>query len=153
MMSKFKMHVIGVAILVTGVGIGVAGAQVAQALSQPSFLNTGLFSVRSGEQARFFVSLDDREDGQPARVALEFIDEDGRVVARKAMTLAAGQSATLAADRPGRYRAHARVLDEPRLLGARRTVVGTVEVENDNLVFPIRPVCAIDDSYNPVRPG
>jgi len=63
-MSKLRVYVIGAAILVTGVGIGVAGAQVAQALLQPSFLNTGLFSVRPGERARFFVSLDDREDGQ-----------------------------------------------------------------------------------------
>jgi hypothetical protein len=54
---------------------------------------------------------------------------------------------------PGRYRLHGRVLDAPRVFDARRIIMATVEIGGDDFVFPLRPVCSIDDSVPSGRPG
>jgi hypothetical protein len=156
-MSSVKMLAVGMALLVAGVCLGAAGQAVRTQL-KPSYLNTGLFTVRDGEQARFFVSLDDQTGGETATVLLQFFDQDGNAAPSTTVTLGPGRSGMLEVSAAGRFRAHARVLDQPRLLGARRAVVGTVEVSvagSTDLTTPIRTICSIDepgDVYEPSCP-
>jgi hypothetical protein len=152
MTSVARLRLAGIGLLAAGVTVGVAGAQVADLLT-PSFLRTGLFTVRPGETATFSVSLDDATSGAQASVLLQLLNPTGGVVTQANLRLNAGRSISLPVTEPGRYRAYARVLDAPRIFGSRRVVVGTVEVGSDDFVYPTRWVCSIDDSVGPKDPG
>ena len=150
-MSKMRsMKLAGLGLLLVGVCAGLAAAQVAQ-MMQARYLNTGLFTVRGGQTASFHVVLDDRRTGEPAEVALQFLDADGAIVGSSKVTLQAGQSTTLRIDRPGVYRAHAQVIEPSGIFSARRAVAGTVEIF-DQFTTETRFVCSIDDSSPGVRP-
>lgn len=114
--------------LLVGVCGGVAGAQVVENLIKVNYLNTGLFALAEGDTALFSVSLDDVRSGQPARVRLQFLDENGMLLASEDAVLGAGQSKTLRLSRAGLTRAHAEVVDPPLQLALRRTFLGMVEV-------------------------
>jgi hypothetical protein len=152
MASMWRLRLAGVGLMAIGVFVGVASAQVADLLT-PSFLRTGLFTVRPGEEAIFSVSLDDGSSGASASVLVQFLNPNGGVVLQQNVRLTPGKSTALPLTTPGRYRAYARVLDAPRLFGARRVVVGTVEVGSDDFVYPTRWVCSIDDSIPSKDPG
>jgi hypothetical protein len=138
--------------LATGVLIGATGASAVEALTASS-LDTGVFSVRSGEEGRFFVALHGQAGTAPATVALQILNERGGVVVQKSISLAAGRSTSVAVDVPGRYRGHASITGGP-VFGSESRVVGSAEVGND-LTLVTRPVCpipAIDESHNSTRP-
>jgi hypothetical protein len=124
-MSK---RITGLVFLLIGVAVGVGAAQVLPGLEPSSFLNTGLFTVNSGEGVSFHASLDDRRGGLPATVMLRLVDDTGAVVARRDVVLGPGQSATLQYLKPGRLRAHAGIVEGDTAGGRRRIVLGTVEI-------------------------
>jgi hypothetical protein len=128
-----KNTTMGLALLLVGIVAGAGAAQVLPTLEPDSFLNTGLFSVGQGEGVNFHVSLDDRRTGPPTTVLLRLLDRSGAVVARREATLNPGQSTTLVHREPGLYRAHAEVVEPDGALGARRIVLGTVEIFSFNL--------------------
>jgi hypothetical protein len=152
-MSKtFSTKLAGVGLLLLGACLGVAGAQVGQAVSDPHYINIGPFSVATGEDVNFRVGLDERPGGAPARVQLQLINADGGVVAQNDLVLQPGQSTTLQhTNRPGVYRANVRVINPAGDLGLRHTVVSAVEV-SDQITARIRPVCGHDDSAGSARP-
>ena len=139
-MSK---RIIATGCLLIGLLAGVAGAQIVEAITRLQFLNTGLFTVTADQEAAFHVSLDDRRDAPPARVALRVFDAAGIPVARQDVVLAAGQSTTLRVAGPGVFRAHAQIAESALDFTARRQVAGSVEVI-DKLTGIIRPTCSFD---------
>jgi hypothetical protein len=144
MSTKKQMSWLAVVCLIVGVGAGAAGAQVIEATFRVRFVNSGLFSLRGDDRAQFHVTLDDTRAGAPGTVLLQFLDEQGTVVARRETVLQAGQSTSLRVAGPGRFRAHARLMDSTFDVTSRRTVVGSVEVLN--LTTEERdPVCALDE--------
>ena len=135
MMTMRRTTVVGLAgaLLITGAFAGVLGAQVIDSLLRRSFVNTGLFTVGAGEGVNFHIALDDARTGPPARVLMQLFNQNGAAVAREEVLLAPGQSKTLAYRQPGRYRAHAQIMEPDERLGSRRIVLGTVEI------FPLDP--------------
>ena len=135
----------GVALLVVGIAIGVAGAQAWQLITPSAFLNTGMFTLGKGETAFFNVTLDD-EPGQPsANVMMQLLDRRGALVARQAVLLAPGQSATLRYDIPGVYRAHAEIVSPDVTFSNRRRLLTTLEIHGDpfgGLAIPRVYVCS-----------
>jgi len=152
MSTTWRSRMMGFGLLTLGVVAGAGGAVAAGAVT-PGFLDTGLFTVRPGEHAIFSVSLDAAPGSASAPVLLQFLDESGVVTLQQNALLDPGQSTALSLTADGRYRAHARFLDQPRAFGVRRRVVGTVEVGVDDVAIPPRWVCSIDDSVPSVRPG
>ncbi len=140
----------GTALLVLGIVIGAGGVQAWQLLAPPTFLNTGLFTLGSGETALFNVTLDDERDAPSANVMMQLFDPRGAVVARQAVVLAAGQSATLKHDVPGVYRAHAEIVSPNTIFTRRRRLVTTLEIlaHSDSLTSGCAPrlfVCSSSD--------
>ena len=148
-MSNTQTRLIAIGCLLSGIFVGVAGAQVAETLQQ-RFLNSGLFAVTADERANFHVTLDDQRGAPPALVRLQILDQNGVVVARREVTLLPGQSASLAKSGPGLFRAHAEVVESGLLFTKRRTTVGSVEVIDD-LKGVIRPSCPL--MYDPFGQG
>jgi hypothetical protein len=151
-----KNTVMGLALLLVGVISGAVGAQVLPSLQPDSFLNSGLFTVAENEVVRFSVSLDDRRAGPPATVLMRLLDAQGTVVARRDVTLQAGASATLLYRKSGEFRAHADIVEPDSAIGARRIILGTVEISSTgstgdptalNLDFGTDPrfVCSMND--------
>ena len=143
----------GAVLLLVGMSVGAVGAQFTDALFRTGIIATSLFRVNDGEIAEFNVTLEDRADGPNSTVAMKFLDPTGAVVARRAVSLAPGQSATLRQPAAGRYRVQAEVFDPSGVLTDRRAVVSTVEVSRsvgdltlnrficgpgDNIEVPIR---------------
>lgn len=144
MKKQTATKTIVVGCLLIGVLAGAAAAQVVDAIFQVQYMNTGLFTMTRGQNAAFHVSLDDRRDGLPARVALAVFDSAGAVVARQDAVLRAGESTTMRIAGPGVFRAHAQIADSSIWdLAARRRVVGSVEVI-DGLTAIVRPICSFD---------
>ena len=141
MLKTVIMKRLPLVLLLVGVFAGVAGAQIFQALQRVQILNTGLFTVPEGGSATFYVSLDDRRDGPATRVALRIFDANGQAKAVNDVILQPGQSSRLTVDEAGLYRAHAEAFDPALGLGARREVVGHVEVV-DSLKLVTHGVCA-----------
>ena len=152
MSTTWRLRMMGLGLLTLGAVAGAGGAVAAGAVT-PGFLDTGLFTVRPGEHATFSVSLDAPPGSASAPVLLQFLDESGVVMLQQNVLLDPGHSTALSLAADGRYRAHARVLDEPRAFGVRRRVVGTVELGSDDLAILPRWICSIDDSMPSVRPG
>jgi hypothetical protein len=123
-MSK---RITGFVLLLIGIAVGVGAAQIVPGGEPSSFLNTGLFTVNTGEGVSFHASLDDRRGALPATVMLRLVDDAGAVVARRDVVLGPGQSATLQYLKPGRLRAHADIV-EGDSASQRRIVLGTVEI-------------------------
>ena len=144
-MSKTFVTCIACGCLLAGALAGLAGAQVLDTWQQ-RFLNSGPFSVAPGQTASFRVALDEQPGGLPARVLLQLLDENGKVVTESDVTLQPGQWATLHGREPGVFRAHARVVESATGLTGRRTVVGTIEVSD---TLTTRPVCNVDTSIDP----
>jgi hypothetical protein len=118
----------GISLLVIGVMIGAGGVQAWQLLAPPKFLNTGLFTLQAGDTALFNVTLDDVKGAPPANVVMQLLDPAGVLVARKAVVLNAGQSATLRYDVPGVYRAHAEIVSPNTIFSSRRRLITTLEI-------------------------
>ena len=148
MQKRRATKTIVVGCLFVGVLAGAAGAQDAEAILSVRFLNTSLFTVNAHEEAAFHVTLDDRQSGLPARVALRLFDAAGNAVARQDVVLRAGQSTTMRLAGPGPFRAHAQIVDAGLDLTGRRQVVGSVEVI-DNLTGIVRPTCGFDPVGQP----
>ena len=152
MSSTWRLRLAGVGLMAIGIVAGAAGVRAVETLT-PSFFNTGVFTVRAGEHADVFASLDDAPSAGPAAVLLQVLDENGAVVLQKNVSLSPGKSTKMQVVNAGRYRVHGRVLDAPRVFGARRLVMATVEIGTADFVFPLRPVCSLDDSVPSGRPG
>jgi hypothetical protein len=135
-----------VVLLLVGAAAGVAGAQVASALMPAQFIASGLFNLREGETAEFNVSLDDRASAPDSTVTMRLYDTAGTVVARRTVTLAPGQSATLRHRVAGRYRAQAEVADPSGAFSTRRVVASTVEISRVDDLFFSRFVCGPGDN-------
>ena len=118
----------GTALLVLGIVLGAGGVQAWQLLAPPTFLNTGLFTLGRSETALFNVTLDDVRGAPSANVVMQFFDPNGALVARQAVVLAAGQSATLKYDVPGVYRAHAEIVSPNTIFTSRRRLITTLEI-------------------------
>jgi hypothetical protein len=128
-------------LLLSGVVVGVAGAQVATRFERVGSTTTGVFTVAPGEAISFNVALDDDLAGPVGQVQMRLYDDAGNVRKSKLVTLAPGQSATLPWAKPGRYRAQFDVLESAESRSDRREVAGTVEVHGpDDLVA--RHVCS-----------
>ena len=83
-------------LLLAGMMIGAASAQVIGATQLSRLIMTGPFTVLDGETANFHVARDSRSSTAAATVRLRLFDARGAVVRRTAaVTLAPGQSATL----------------------------------------------------------
>jgi hypothetical protein len=145
---------VGLALLIVGVITGAVGANALQANDRFSILGSGLFTVDPGEMTNFNVSLVDGRGGAPARILLRLFDANGTVVARRDVTLAPGQSATLRYGQPGVLRAQAQIAEPTTtLLGDQRTVLSTVEISGIgdpksldlNITARRRFVCSSDD--------
>jgi hypothetical protein len=118
-----------VVLLTLGIAIGAAGTQAYQILLLPGFLNTGLFTLADGEVALYNATLDDVPGAPPASVMMQLIDPAGVVVARQAVLLAPGQSATLKWEKPGTYRGHAEFITRSETLpGPRRRLITSLEI-------------------------
>jgi hypothetical protein len=145
----------GAVLLLIGVTAGAAGAQGIAAVAdmlRNEVMGTSLFSVLPDEKADFNVTL--QADGGPnSTVVMRLMDPTGAVVARKTVSLAPGESATLRHRAAGRYRAQADVFDEIGVLTDRRTVVSTVEIGGvDDLTAKPRFVCGPGDQLDiPIR--
>jgi hypothetical protein len=127
-------------LLLAGVVVGAAGAQVVETFQRAGSDSTGLFTLSYGEGVKFSVSLDGRSPGPTGRVQMRLLDPNGTVKASQLVSLAPGRSATLAYDVPGRYRAQAEVYDSSLNL-TDRTVATTVEVFDVNDLLIKRFVC------------
>ena len=152
MSRAWRLRMMGLGLLTLGVVVGAGGA-VAAGAATAGFIDTGLFTVRPGEHAIFSVSLDAPAGSASAPVLLQFLDESGVVALQQNVLLDPGQSTALLLTADGRYRAHARVRDQPRAFGVRRRAVATVEVGATDIASPPRWVCSIDDSVPSGRPG
>ena len=145
----------GAVLLLIGVAGGAAAAQGIEALTEMlrnEVMGTSLFSVLPDEKADFNVTL--QADGGPnSTVVMRLMDPNGAVVARKAVSLAPGQSATLRHRGAGRYRAQADVFDEIGVITDRRTVVSTVEIGGaTDLAAKPRFVCGPGENIDvPIR--
>jgi hypothetical protein len=126
MLKTVAMNRSALALLLAGVIVGAAGAQVGIPNYRTRYVTTGLFRVTAGETVNFHVTLD---TGPAGLVRLRLLDPGGATVVEKPYKLAAGQSATLVHSVPGLYRAQADV--ESTLLRD-RIVVATVEVLGDD---------------------
>lgn len=87
MPTRTKISSIAVGCLLVGMCAGVVGAQVVERATRARYLASGLFSVGAGENAQFHVTLDDSRAGAPARVLVQFLDDEGAVVARNEVVL------------------------------------------------------------------
>ena len=144
MQKPRSMKVIVTGCLLVGLLAGAAAAQAVEAIFRVQFLNTSLFTVTANQDAAFHVTLHDRPDGPPARVALRLFDAAGNVVGGQDVVMRAGESKTVRLAGPGVFRAHAQIVDSSPLdLLARRQVAGSVEVIN-RLTAEIRPTCSFD---------
>jgi hypothetical protein len=130
--------------LLLGLGGGAATAQVVGDALSVRNLNSGLFSLDGTDTAAFHVTLDEARGASGGRVLMQFLDEWGTVVARKDVTLQAGQSASLRTEGPGLFRAHAQLVDAGLQITSRRAVVGAVEVL-DLTTEQRGPVCSFDE--------
>lgn len=115
---------------------GVVAAQTSQPTAAPRSLASGLFTVAHDEGVNFHVTLDDLRTAPPSRVLLRLFDENRLTVARAEVTLRPGQSTTLQAQAPGRYRAHVQVLDLPTSACDRRILLGMLEIFRVMTVVP-----------------
>jgi hypothetical protein len=135
--------------LLVGMLAGAAAAQVVEAIFRVQFLNTSLFTVQADQQAVFHVSLEDRQGGLPARVALRLFDAAGKTVGSHDAVLRAGESTTMRHAGPGAFRAFAQLVDaSPLDLMARRQFHGSVEVISV-VTGETRPTCSFDPWGNP----
>ena len=128
-------------LVLLGIVVGVAGAQVVDTFRRVASGGTGLFTVSAGEAARFNVSLDDDAAGPIGRVQMRLFDHRGVVVAKRLVSLAPGQSATMTHNVPGQYRVQADVLESAFAFTDRRAVASTVELFNVDDLKINRFVC------------
>jgi hypothetical protein len=144
----------GAVLLLIGVAVGAVGAQTIPALFVTQYVTTGLFTVREGESVAFNVSLDEARSSQvSSTVNLRLYNAAGTIVTSRQVRLAPGQSAILPYRTPGRYRAHAEVLEPGEVFSSRRIVVGTVEIGRvDDLTAPIRFACSGGEVLDVGRP-
>jgi len=142
MMTIASKKAIALGCLTVGLVTGAEGALVAQSIVRAQYLNTGLFVVKTDQEALFSVSLDDRRDGPAAGAQLQLFDASGAVVASQNVVLQPGASSTLRVPGPGSFRAHANVVDgTTTAFSDRRQVSGSVEVV-DTLTGIVRPTCS-----------
>jgi hypothetical protein len=113
-------------------------------VSQVRYLNTGIFALSNNQTSEFFVTLDDAKGGAPANVLMQFLDDQGVVVARREVVLRPGQSASLETSGPGFFRGHAELMETTSLFTQRRAVVGSVAVL-DLTTRERDPVCSVDE--------
>lgn len=140
MFSTRGMKAAALGLLLSGVVVGVAGAQITTRFQRVGSTTTGLFTIAAGEAIQFHVALDDDDSGPVGRVQMRLLDETGVVRKKQLVTLEPGQSATLPWAKPGKYRAQYDVLENVTSVSDRREVAGTVEVRGpDDLVS--RYVC------------
>ena len=128
MMKTMGMKSAAIGLLLTGVAVGVAGAQIAESFQREGSASTGLFTLNSGEMINFHAALDDDSSGPIGRVLMRLIDDQGIVRAGRVVSLAPGRSATLTYDVPGRYRAQAEMYESSLDLSDRRMVATSVEL-------------------------
>ena len=146
----------GAVLLLIGIAVGAAGAQGIEALDdmlRTEVMGTSLFTVLPDEKAEFNVTLEDPEGGPSSSVVMRLIDPAGTVVARKVVSLAPGQSATLRHRVPGRYRAQAVLFDPVGVFADLRTVASTVEIGGaGDLTAKPRFVCGPGENIDiPIR--
>jgi hypothetical protein len=134
-----------VGLLLVGVVIGAAGAQVVGATQLSRLIVTGPFTVLDGETANFHVARDSRSSTAPATVRLRLFDSRGTVVGRTVVTLAPGQSATLTHGVAGRFHGEVEVFESAP--GEAGFVESTLEVgpANDLTIQP-RFVCSAGEN-------
>ncbi len=126
-------------LLLLGIVVGAAGAQVVETFQRIGSQSTGLFTLSAGEELKFNVSLDGRGT-TTTRVQMRLIDPNGTVRASQLVSLLPGRSATLPYDVPGRYRAHAEIFDSSLNL-TDRSIATTVEMFDVNDLLLKRFVC------------
>ena len=134
-----------VGLLLAGVLIGAAGAQVVGAIQLSRVIITGPFTVFDGETVNLHVARDSRSPTASATVRLSLFDTKGSVVGSKVVTLAPGQSATLAHGVAGRFHGEVEVFESAP--GERGIVESTVEVGTVNdLTTRPRFVCSAGEN-------
>ena len=143
MLSDLRLKQGVLAFMLAGFGV----AAHAQIIETPGptpplgYCTGGPFTLTAGA-VKFHVGLDDRPLALPMDVTMRLYDSEGNVVARRRVTLAAGQTRTLEFRGTGLLRAQATFssLFNP---GDRRETVGSVElfdVDNFRAVIPVKCV-------------
>lgn len=142
MLSTTGKKAAALGVLLSGIVVGAAGAQVATFYRVGS-TTSGLFTISHGQVMNFHVALDDDDSGPVGKVQMRLFDDTGTVRAKKLVSLEPGQSATLSWPNPGKYRAQYDVLESSTsLISPRRQVAGSVELyEVDDLVA--NPPCCV----------
>lgn len=138
----------GIACLLTGTLVGVAGAEIAGRFQGVRFVQSGLFLTTASERGNFNVTLVDQEDGPPARIALRMFNGAGSVVTHTEVTLRPGQTSTLRFPGGDALRAQAEILESEWPLTETRTLKGTLDVI-DTVKPQIRTICSIDPTGVP----
>ena len=134
-----------VGLLLAGVLIGAASAQVAGAMQLSRVIITGPFTVFDGETTKLHVARDSRSPTASATVHLRLFNAQGSVVGRRVVTLGPGQSATLTHAVAGKFHGEVEVFESAP--GERGTVESTVEVGSVNdLTIRPRFVCSAGEN-------
>jgi hypothetical protein len=143
MFNTVRLKVAAIGLLLSGIVVGVAAAQVASTFRRTEGVASGLFTLAVGEAMNFHVALDDLTSGPVGRVHMRLYDHAGVVRAERLVSLAPGQSATLPWDIPGKYRVQADVLESTSSLSSRRQVATTVELYDLDDLLRKNFVCTI----------
>jgi hypothetical protein len=128
MFSTTRMKVTAVVLLLSGIAVGAAGAQVAATFRRTGGVASGLFTLAEGQAVNFSVALDDLTSGPVGNVKMRLYDHMGTLRSERLVSLAPGRSATMPWDVPGRYRVQVDVLESSSSLSPRRQVATSVEV-------------------------
>ena len=151
MRSTIGTRVIAGGCLLLGFVGGIIATQAVGAAEGSRSVDTGLFSMETGTDAVFRVTLDDNAGAPPARVFLQIFDENGIMVAHREPIVNVGQSASLRVAGPGLLRAHAGMSELSAVaVSARRGLLSSVEVRDAD-TRSIRLVCPLHNPW-PIRP-
>lgn len=158
MRSMTRLRAIAVACLLSGLLVNVGGAQVGgqATTSQPAvvteFLTTGLFQVKAGGEAHFYVSFDGKRGDPAVNAILRIFDQAGTEIARNDATLGPGQTAAVGVDGPGLFRGQATITRQSSpLLPRSLPVTGSVEVTEP--IGRILPSCTVNPSGKVLNTG
>ena len=141
MFKTIAMKTGTLALLLATTFVGAAEAQTPPAGTTRAVYCTGGLFTLAGSTARFHVALDDDSAEPNVLVLMRIIDQVGKVVQTKGVSLGPGRSATLEQSGSGLYRVQAETFESSSNLhfSDRRIVVGSVEL-GFGLAEAFRPI-------------
>jgi hypothetical protein len=137
MLKTRGMKASALGLVLAALAVAAVGAQQ----PEPRFLTLGLLTVGTGEAILFNISHEDNSQALPAVVQMHLLDPNGAPVRTRTVTLAPGQSATLALRASGRFRPQAVNINPPSEPSSRRALVGCAEITKDDFTTVNRITC------------